>query len=219
MPNYQNGKIYKIISPSNSDIPPYYGATTQQLCVRMAGHRIIGKKPCNSRILIECGDAIIVLVENFSCNSKEELCSKEADYIVNNDCINRNIPFRTKKEYREANKDKMKQYRENNKEKLKEKRDEHYKANREKLIGISKDYQTQNKDKIKKQRKQFYEVNKEMLKEKGKGYREKNKDKTAKRRSEKHLCICGSSYCICDKARHERTEKHLKHINVLNTSL
>ena len=72
MPDYQNGKIYKIVSPSNPDMLPYFGATTQRLCSRMNGHRR-SDQMCQSSVLIGCGDAKIVLVENYPCNSKEEL--------------------------------------------------------------------------------------------------------------------------------------------------
>ena len=41
MPNYQEGKIYKIYNAVNDEI--YIGSTTRKLSERMAEHR----KPCN----------------------------------------------------------------------------------------------------------------------------------------------------------------------------
>jgi len=60
--------------------------------------------------------------------------------------LNKIIPTRTGKEYREQHKDKIKEYREDNKDKIKE-------------------YYEQNKDKIKEQQKEYYENNKETVKE------------------------------------------------------
>ena len=37
MPNYQEGKIYKIYNTVNDEI--YIGSTTRKLCERMADHR------------------------------------------------------------------------------------------------------------------------------------------------------------------------------------
>ena len=87
MPNYQNSKIYKIISPSNPDLI-YYGSTTQKLSVRMAGHRMNSKTNRggeSSKEILCFDDANIILVENYPCNSKEELFKKESEYILNND--------------------------------------------------------------------------------------------------------------------------------------
>jgi len=138
MPNYQNGKVYKIISLSNPDILPYYGSTTQRLCSRMVEHRNVYKKnPCKSKSLIECGDAKIVLIENYPCNSREELSKKEAEYILNNDCCNKQIPNRTPKEWREEHHDKI---RENDKK--------YYEENRDKIRERTKQYYLQNRDKI-----------------------------------------------------------------------
>ena len=71
MPNFQNGKIYMIRSASRQDLI-YIGSTTQTLAQRMAKHR----KPsntCSSREIVSIGDAYIELIENFSCNNKDEL--------------------------------------------------------------------------------------------------------------------------------------------------
>jgi len=161
MPDYSSSKIYKIVSPSNPDLI-YYGSTTQKLCVRMAGHRRHLKKGSNisSKQILCFDDAIILLVENFSCNSKEELHKKEGEYILNNKCVNKVIAGRNAKEYREDNKDKIKQYRDNTKDKTIQYKDE----NKEKLKDYIKKYREDNKDKIKEKLKQYRENNKEKIK-------------------------------------------------------
>jgi hypothetical protein len=62
--------------------------------------------------IIEKGNYDISLIESYPCDSKDELHQREKYYITNVDCINKNIPARSKKEYLE----KAKQYYYENKE-------------------------------------------------------------------------------------------------------
>ena len=98
--------------------------------------------------LFENDNYNIFLVENYPCNSKDELLSRERFYIENNECVNKCIPCRTRKEYIEANKDKIKEqtkeYREANKDKIKQMKAEYREANKDKI----KEYYEKNKDKI-----------------------------------------------------------------------
>ena len=132
---YQNGKIYKIISQNHPELV-YFGSTTQNLCLRMAGHRRDFKKNnknITSKQVLQFEDAQIILVINFPCNSKEELNSKEADYIKNNECVNKTIPTRTKKEYYLDNKEQFKQYYLENESKLREKRVKYLENNKDEI--------------------------------------------------------------------------------------
>ena len=94
MPNYANGKIYQIISPSHPEAV-YYGSTTQPLCVRMACHRSnykrLGSLAGSSHQVIQHDDAQIVLVEAWPCQSHEELTQREIHYIRSSPCVNRNL--------------------------------------------------------------------------------------------------------------------------------
>ena len=139
MPNYQNGKIYKLWSPEGDDI--YIGSTTNSLCRRKASHKC-DKKSNSSLLFKKYNDVRIELLECFPCNNKEELTKKEGEYIRNNECINRCIAGRNAKEYYEDNKETFREYYEKNKEKIKE-------------------YREKNQEKIKEQRKEYYEKTKE----------------------------------------------------------
>ena len=172
MPNYTNSKIYKIVSPSNPDALPYFGATTQQLSVRMGGHRRIQGNPCKSKSLIECGDAIIILVENYPCNSKEELDRKEAEYILNNDCCNKVIPLRTKK-----------QYNQDNKEQLAEQKKQYYQDNREEFAEKHKKYYQDNREQLAEYKKQYYQDKREQIAEKMKKYNEEQIEEQKRRKN------------------------------------
>ena len=46
----------------------------------------------------------IILIEELSCNNKTELQRQERHYIESRECVNKNRPTRTDKEYREDNK-------------------------------------------------------------------------------------------------------------------
>ena len=153
MVNYQNGKIYKIESNSGGLI--YYGSTTKQyLSQRMDIHRSQYKRWLNGKcnlitsikLFEEYGieNCKIVLVEAYPCNSKDELRAKEAHYIRNFECVNKNIPDRTYKEYYADNKNKIaerkKKYYADNKDKIKE-----YQQNNKNKIA---EYQQNNKNKI-----------------------------------------------------------------------
>ena len=127
MVNYQEGKIYKII---NDSIPGmvYYGSTCNTFARRIVQHK---RLRYSSRVLFEYGNPQMILVEKYPCNDKMELTMRERYYIENNECVNKQIPGRTDKEYREANKEqisiKKKDYRQTKKEKIKE----YYEVNKE----------------------------------------------------------------------------------------
>ena len=157
MVNYSNGKIYKITGGGMT----YYGSTTQPLNKRLAVHRNLN---CSSKIIIETGKYDICLVEEFKCENKEQLHARERFYIENNECINKRIPSRTKKEYYE-----------DNKEQIKEIKKKYYEDKKEQIKDQRKEYYEDNKKIRKEQMKEYYEKNKEKLKEKQKEYYEKNK--------------------------------------------
>ena len=90
--NLQNCKIYKITSLNNPEMI-YYGHTCQTLAQRFAGHKSSSNKSTSKKI-IEMGDAVILLVEYFPCNSVYEANAREAHFILNNMCVNKNIPSR-----------------------------------------------------------------------------------------------------------------------------
>ena len=118
--NYNNGKIYKlapICGHDEGDI--YIGSTTKEyLCQRMTAHKYQYKrykkgsmgKVMSFDIFDKYGpeNVKITLIELVNANSKDELLSREAYYIRNTNCINKQIPLRTKKQYRQDNKEKIK---------------------------------------------------------------------------------------------------------------
>jgi len=93
MPNYQNGKIYKLVSNISNDI--YIGSTVNKLSHRLNMHKYKTNK-CVSKQLF-ANDAVIqiILIELCPCNNKMELTAREHHYITTLVCINKCIPFVT----------------------------------------------------------------------------------------------------------------------------
>jgi len=152
MSKYKNSKVYRIISDSNPDLV-YYGSTYCKLSNRLSKHKNNYKRYLKEKShyvtsfdLIKLDDCKIILVEKYPCTDKEELRMRERFYIENNQCVNKVIPGRTKKEY--------------------------YKDNRENIEENSKIYYENNREKISKRCKKYYENNKEKCEEYYKQYRE-----------------------------------------------
>ena len=154
--NYANSKIYKIVSPSHPELGVYFGSTTQLLARRLGMHRSAAKCPKSTKsrsvVLIDSGDAIIVLVENFPCESKAELNAREAYWITTNDCINKNIPGRTNKqwiaEHQEEVKIRMREYRAANREKISAEYKTYCAAHKEELKAKRRIYEAANRKEI-----------------------------------------------------------------------
>ena len=178
MPDYKNGKIYKLWSPEGDEI--YIGSTTENLARRKAKHKTQNN---TSQILFEkYTDVRIELLEECPCDNREQLLKKEGEYIRHNNCVNKLIPCRTRKEYREDNKDKAKAYREEHKEKILEQGKEHYQNN---------------KERIKENQKEYYENNKE-----------KKYQKVKERNSIEFVCECGRTITQGCKAKHLKSKIH-----------
>lgn len=156
MPNYQLSKIYKIYSPSKNLI--YYGSTTQTLSQRFNEHISRHKKYnidnnycayVSSFLILDCEDYKIELVEEYACNNKQQLLKKEAEYIKNNECINKEVPLRTKREWKIDNadiiKEKDKQYYLNNADKIKQYNRQYHINNRAKINEYYKQYRLKKK--------------------------------------------------------------------------
>ena len=115
MVNYQLGKIYKITSP-NTDMV-YIGSTTKRLLCQRYGDHVEHYKGwfenerynwCSSFLILGSGDATIELLEAVPCSSKDELTKRERFYLESTpNCVNMNMPSRTKHEHYLANREKI----------------------------------------------------------------------------------------------------------------
>ena len=200
MPNYKNGKIYKMVSPSGLT---YIGSTTQSLAVRKGGHKkqyVCWKNGTDHYItsfeLFEDGDVDITLLELFPCDNKEQLHARERYYIESLHCVNKCHPMRSKKEYREANKEAIaestkqyfiankdkileykKKYLEENKDKIREYQRRYRESHKDESSGYNKQYRMTNKEKLSDTKRKYYRERKAEASEYQKQYREQNKEK------------------------------------------
>ena len=123
MVNYGNGKIYKIINENNEII--YIGSTAQKLCKRYSYHT---HKASNHKI---------ILIENYSCNNREELRKREQEVIEENtNLLNQIRAYVTEEEKKEWHKQ-HNQKRKNNPEYIKKKKeyDKEYRENNKDIIN------------------------------------------------------------------------------------
>jgi hypothetical protein len=144
MTNYQNGKIYKIEAHNGEEGDIYIGSTCKQyLSRRMDAHRSAfkyWKKGTSDKVTsyelfdkYDVENCTIILIENFPCNTIDELHSREAFYIKSMKCVNKCIPLRNYKEYYIDNKEDKKTYYKDNKDEKKEYSKIYYDKNKEKI--------------------------------------------------------------------------------------
>jgi hypothetical protein len=146
-----NGRIYKLVSFQTDDC--YIGSTTQRLLSqRLTDHNKMFKRWTNNK---KCGyvssyelakydDCVIMLVENYPCDCRYDLEVRERYWIENTpNCVNKRIPTRTVKEWKDIHPDYMTEYNKHynqdpvNKEKQKQRSSEWYIKNRERILTDS----------------------------------------------------------------------------------
>ena len=124
MPDYSNSKIYKIVNTVDEEV--YIGSTTQlYLSQRMTTHRDRANNQHPERLYkhmskIGVEHFYIDLLEEYPCQTKDQLLKKEREYILKRGTLNQKIPLRTNEEYRndtrEHHRQICKEYREKHRE-------------------------------------------------------------------------------------------------------
>jgi len=202
--NYSRGKIYKIVCRKTG--LQYFGSTTEPTLARRLTFHVCHLKSwkkgkinfMTSFIILEENDYYIELVELVTCSSKDELLVRERFHIQNNECVNKVIPLRTKKEYNEDNKEKIK---------------ENYKLNKEQFAERAKIYRESNRETLNEHtRIKYHEVPVEIRQTLRHEKYEKCKDRVNAKNKEKYDCPCGSTLRKSDKATHEKTFKHQNYL-------
>jgi hypothetical protein len=218
MERYQNGKIYKMVCNKTGLV--YIGSTTEKyLSNRLKGHRkdyryfLNGKNDfITSFKILENDDCYIELVELFPCNSKDELLARERYYFDTIKCVNKLRPKVTEEERITKDREYDKKYRETNKEKKQQYDQEYHTKNKEKIQEKNRERYETNKEKRQEQNREWFENNKKKKQQYDQEYRAKNKEKISELKKVIFTCICGSECRIADKARHEKTQKHLNFV-------
>ena len=97
MPNYQNGKIYKIECFTTNKV--YIGSTVLSLHKRLLTHKC-NNTVCSSRQVLKSSNYKMSLIELYPCNSKAELLWRERHHMERTTCVNINLPICTVEETR-----------------------------------------------------------------------------------------------------------------------
>ena len=155
-----NGQIYKICSnhPEITDI--YVGSTEQKLGRRMASHRNVYKRYLkNLATNISIFESFtkygvdkfhIELIENFPCNTKTELKSRENHFIRELQCVNKYRAYTSADDKKKEQVERSRQYRLLNKESIRDKKKQEYQDNKEKHREKCKKYREENSEELKK---------------------------------------------------------------------
>jgi len=186
---YHNGKIYTIRSYQTDKY--YIGSTTQPLHKRLYEHRSDYKSFLNgngssisSFIIIENNDNYIELLEDYACDTKQQLHKREGELIRKHHkhCINKVIAGRTQKEWEIEHK-----------EYIKNRQHTYYETHKESIKLMVKTYS---------------QVHSNEIKLKKKAYAVENMEKLKLHRTEVMHCECGNTYTRHHKARHLQSKKH-----------
>ena len=221
MNEYQEGKIYKIVSDVSDEV--YYGSTCKTLTERLKKHvgnfncfiknhptdykDILRSKKRSSNadrltmsfVVIDSGleNVRIELVENYPCDNKKELHEREKHYIKNNECVNKFIPSRSIQEYKEDNRDNIlkrkKQYRNSHKEEIKTYQDKYNMV-----------YFYKNRIRINQHQNEYYHLNKKSINAKN---------------GQICICACGGKTTFGHKSRHYKSTRHTQHETKINNML
>ena len=229
---YSTGKIYTIRSFQTDKI--YIGSTRQPLHKRLHGHRLNYKSKSiyvTSYEIIKYDDHYIELLEDYPCETKNQLNRREGELIRLHKemCVNICIAGRTKEEYHVDHRDviiaKVRKYYADNTEHVKEIAKERYIENRDKYLEKADNYRELKRETINSNRriKVICECGLELNK-----YGKKQHEQSIRHQNyinnvvpdiipEKTICECGSSHNSTTKARngHSKSKKHQEYLLTL----
>jgi len=196
------GFTYEIRDKTNTDLVYYGSSEMPSLDDRLKLHlkdfkrwknKNTGASYYSSFKVLELNNYKATLLKIVFFSIKWELREQERHLIEHRVCVNERIPNRTKAEYYQDNKEKIKEYQAENREKIKEYQAEYRAANKE--------YQSEH-----------YQANREHILERNAEYYQANKEKI----KEKFNCLCGGKYTHQHKSTHDKSKRHQNWLCTLN---
>lgn len=237
MPDYQKGKIYKIVCNITNEV--YYGSTCNYLSSRKAKHNADVKRydnnnksgKCKSYDIIKRGDWGMFLVENYPCNNKDELRMRERYYIENNECVNKLRSIISKEEHKELKQQSYERNKEEISKRLKERRvnrteeellkdkqsnKENYEKNKERYLALCKARREgEKREEILAKKREYHHNNKEMIATKNKAYREGDKREEILEKKKEYYRNNKEMIAEKNKAYREQNKEKTAEINKL----
>ena len=206
--NYSNTHFYKIVC-KNADTKDCYVGHTTDFKRRKSEH----KKHCNLetykshynlpvyRFIRENGGWDIwdmILIKTEECDNSLHARQRERYYLENeNSTLNRVVPSRPYAEMLNENKERYLAYWR-----------QYYYDNIEKRKQQAKEYRETHKKRKRETDKRYRENNHEKIQDYHKIYRQNHIEERHHYLKETYTCSCGCEVRKCNKARHERSNKH-----------
>jgi hypothetical protein len=181
--DYSKCEMYKIVCKDEELNYIYVGHTTD-FTKRKSGHKT---KSRTSELKLyktirEHGgwdNFKMLQIETFPCNNRREAEARE-DKLMTELKANMNH-YRASRSKKEFNQD--------NKEKIREQNKTYYEANKEHVRERHKQYHEANKEQLYERMKQYQETNKEHIREQKKTHYEANKDKILEQQAQRRKCL------------------------------
>ena len=131
--DYSSGKIYAIIDNTSDAV--YIGSTKKTLELRLKHHT--STRCCSSRVIIDNGDYRIQVLEDYPCETRDQLRWREQYWLELIPNINQNRAINTREdtkrkdnEYNKNHAGRYKEWKENNRDHVKEYAKDRYQYHR-----------------------------------------------------------------------------------------
>jgi hypothetical protein len=209
----RTGYVYKLVS-NDIEVTECYVGTTENMRVRKNQH----KSSCNKvdgkhynlhvyQFIREHGgfeNWQMILVETVEFETRPQLRARERHWMEQlGATLNKLVPNRTSREYRQENADHIKQYNK-----------QYRQENADHIKQYNKQYRQENADHIKQKNKQYYQENAEYFKQYNKQYHKQYYQDNATQIKQYNSKKINCSYCDCtftqgNKARHIKSKTHI----------
>lgn len=183
MPNYSEGKIYKLVNSVDETI--YIGSTCATLTTRISKHRDKSRRTPDRPIYKHLNDIgweniRIVLIDNVNCANKDELLREEQKHIdiykKTNIILNKYGAIPDLEKQKQNAKENRPKYEANrDKEHSKQVNKEYYQNNKEHIIQRTRANQLENAEDRREYLRQYRDSNKDKAKDYAKAHYEQRK--------------------------------------------
>lgn len=154
MPNYQKGRIYKLINDVDESI--YVGSTCHKLKDRLSGHKCDAKRYSTYKVyehLNEIGweHVTIELIEKYPCETKRELWLRERHWAKKLKAdLNSLRAIITPEEAKQEKKEYMRKYKKEHRQQINDNNRKYYKENHDKVRDYHNSYYKKHREEFKK---------------------------------------------------------------------